>query len=326
MNGTQKGKKPKVLAKVWKGTVQLSSRLKPSDGSIILHSVDELPIDSKRMNVGLLFILDPDEVSIKELLNETNISLPFTVIPKDDLKEMTSINPERILELTNDYITLVGPTPLYIDGPDIKFKLKEKLMEEISRTFFRIRRIEGVDRDYSSQMKEQIKMAVAQTIISAKDLHRLQGKRIKTIRPHLNYLFREIPTAKTTFLDGRRFLKGKDELDIDQLWELLSRFGNQVFIPIMKEVEKPFPSHPALPPVKEALPPYRDEKKSNPSEKVKSIFSRVLSENLRVRSSVLGMRKSDRRERKDECDDLLMALEGLPQEETEDLDEFENVE
>jgi len=66
-------------------------------------------------------------------------------------------------------------------------------MEEISRTFFRIRRIEGVDRDYSSQMKEQIKMAVAQEYVAV-----LRAEQtLQMARSH------ECSLARSLYGDGR---------------------------------------------------------------------------------------------------------------------------
>jgi hypothetical protein len=271
--GREKEPRRTVLAEIWQGTLRLSKELMEVDGSILLHSTDGLPINIRRMNVALLFIIDPDDQLVFKIMDRSLMKLPWTIISLEEMESLSRIQPDRVLGLTNDYIVLSGNPPASINNMEIKNTLRKKMIDYLSDSFVKVRTLH--ERESESSIRERLRGAITLTMKTAKDLHRLKGINVHTVKPHLNRLFDDFPPSKSIVLDANLLIHSSEEVDLAHGWEMLSKFGNFIFLPILETVKDYSPLPPSLPPAPE------DVKKEDLEY---SFFNSILNQNLKIRS------------------------------------------
>ncbi len=289
-----------VLAEIWEGTIRLSKDLMEVDGSILLYATDGLPINIKRMNVALLFLIDPEEDLVMKIMDRSLMRLPSTVISLREIDSLSRVQPAKVLSLTNDYIVLSGNPPASINNMEIKRTLRKNMIDYLSESFVKIRTLSKLDsRGLNEVIRDSLRMAITLTLKAAKDLHRLKGIKVHTVKPHLNRLFEEYPASRSIVLDANLLIHSADEITFKEGWDLLSRFGNFIYLPILEDVKEYSPLPPSLPPApREVL-----EEDEGPS-----FFNSILNQNLKIRSC-LRDRRGDERKPKDLTEEVTIEFD-----------------
>lgn len=300
--GTSSGKK--ILAEIWQGTVRISKDLTDLDGSILLHSLDNFPINVRKMNIGLLFLIEPDDELVGKIMDTTLMKLPSTIMSKEEMTDLARYDPGRALSLTNDYIVLSGNPPSCIDNMEIKKKLRETMLESLSEAFVHIRTVkETKDGDFNDALMERLRFSIAQTMIMAKDLHRLKGEKVRTVKPHLQQLFSDYPASRSIVLDAKAVISSGKEVEPSEIWDLLGKIGNLIFLPLMEEVKSYTPLHPGLPPAPDDI--VRESQKDQ-------FYNSILSQNLKVIACIKPRKMKVSKVDEDESSgDVLDELEEL---------------
>jgi hypothetical protein len=237
------------LVQVWKGTIRLSSELARSNSTVMVYSLNRFPINSKELRIGLLIVTGDDTSSVLKMGLHGKTSIPTTMISAEELTILSEVDPDRVLQLTNDYITLIGTPPSCIDRLSLLNHLKKNMITYLTDSLVKLRTVPDIMmlRDPVS-MARRLRSATALTIIAAKDLHRLRGRRLRTVKPHLNELFREIPVSKSVIERAKEEIAKGVTMDPEEGWDVLSEFANLVMLPLLERVKGTTVTGPALPP------------------------------------------------------------------------------
>jgi len=236
------------LIQVWKGTIRLSAELASSDATVMVYSLNRFPINSHELRIGMLVVAG-DDPRILRMGFGGGGAVPTTIMSVEEITLLSEVDPDRVLALTNDHITLLGTPPSCINRLSVMNHLKQNIIEYLSESLVKLRTLPDykVLRD-PVEMLKRLRGAIALTIITAKDLHRLKGRRIRTIKPHLNELFREIPVSRSVMERAKEETSKGALMDPEDGWDVLSEFANLVILPLLEIVRDTEVTGPSLPP------------------------------------------------------------------------------
>lgn len=265
------------LAEIWEGTLRLSSKLKDTEGSILMFSTNRFPIDPVHLRIGLLFILEPEEERFKEFLTGADIGLPYFITDNQEIEDLCETDIDKVLTMTNDYITLFGQPPPCIDGINVKMELKDRIVSDIRRSLIRLDNAAPEVLAEIEDLEKVIKFTFGQVVISIKDLHRLEGKKLRTQRNHIQNMFGEFPSSRHPILRSMKLVRGEHLESLEEGWILVTRFRNEVLLPLLHKVERFSYLRPKLPNV---------EKRTQQLLNRKEIFREILAQNRRIYTSL----------------------------------------